>query len=99
MDNEIKKTKDNEMDNLNYLDSDHSASIKDGYTAPEEECSEDSDGDGYYDSIHRPAFFVEGEPNFDSGPPEDGLEYLRRVRYSSKFLFPINIACLHFIYE
>ena len=23
----------------------------------------------------------EGEPNFDSGPPEDGLEYIRCVRY------------------
>ena len=43
--------------------------------------SEDSEDDKYYNSIQRPAFLVEGEPNFDSGPPEDGLEYLRRVRY------------------
>lgn len=42
--------------------------------------SQDSDDDKYYHSIQRPAFHVEGEPNFDSGPPEDGLEYLRRVR-------------------
>lgn len=42
--------------------------------------SEDSDEDKYYHSMQRPAFMVEGEPNFDSGPPEDGLEYLRRVR-------------------
>lgn len=44
------------------------------------ECSEDSDSDEDYSSIQRPAFLVEGEPDFDSGPPEDGLEYLRRVR-------------------
>ena len=48
----------------------------------EEEDQEDSeDGDEYYANIQRPAFLVEGEPNFDAGPPEDGLEYLRRVRY------------------
>lgn len=40
---------------------------------------EESDDD--YSSIQRPAFKVTGEPDFDSGPPEDGLEYLRRVRY------------------
>lgn len=44
------------------------------------ECSEDYDSDEDYSSIQRPAFLVEGEPDFDSGPPEDGLEYLRRVR-------------------
>lgn len=46
----------------------------------EGEWSEDYDSDEDYASIQRPAFLVEGEPNFDSGPPEDGLEYLRRVR-------------------
>lgn len=45
------------------------------------EYSEDDDSDEDYASIQRPAFLVEGEPNFESGPPEDGLEYLRRVRY------------------
>lgn len=44
----------------------------------EEEYTEDNDD---YNSILRPAFVVDGEPDFDSGPPEDGLEYLRRVRY------------------
>nr|XP_016492640.1 PREDICTED: uncharacterized protein LOC107812126 [Nicotiana tabacum] len=41
--------------------------------------SDDSNDD--YSSIQRPAFIVTGEPDFDSGPPEGGLEYLRRVRY------------------
>ncbi|GAB2289742.1 hypothetical protein Dimus_024049 [Dionaea muscipula] len=36
-------------------------------------CSETDDD---YECIKRPAFFVDGEPNFDSGPPEIGLEYL-----------------------
>ncbi|MCL7042294.1 hypothetical protein MKW94_004070 [Papaver nudicaule] len=39
--------------------------------------------DDEYDSIKKPAFYVEGDPDFDSGPPEDGLEYLRRVRYEA----------------
>lgn len=54
---------------------------EDGYPFPEKECSEDDDSDEEYASIQRPAFLVEGEPNFDSGSPEDGFEYLRRVRY------------------
>lgn len=44
-------------------------------------CEEYEDSDDEYDSIQRPAFYVEGEPDFESGPPQDGLEYLRRVRY------------------
>lgn len=46
----------------------------------EEEYYEDEDSDSEYVSIQRPAFYVTGEPDFDSGPPQDGLEYLRRVR-------------------
>lgn len=46
-----------------------------------EEWSENEESDDEYESIYRPAFKVEGEPDFESGPPEDGLEYLRRVRY------------------
>lgn len=49
--------------------------------------SEDSESDEDYASIRRPAFLVEGEPDFDSGPPQDGLEYLRRVRYLSRSFF------------
>lgn len=40
----------------------------------------DDDSDDEYGNIQKPAFLVEGEPDFDSGPPLDGLEYLRRVR-------------------
>lgn len=40
---------------------------------------ETDDSDGDY-NIQKVAFVVKGEPDFDSGPPEDGIEYLRRVR-------------------
>lgn len=43
-----------------------------------EDYTEDNDD---YNSILKPAFTVDGEPDFSTGPPEDGLEYLRRVRY------------------
>ena len=47
-----------------------------------EEMFEDDDdsSDDESDSIQRPAFYVEGEPDFESGSPQDGMEYLRRVR-------------------
>lgn len=55
---------------------------KENSTIVEEVCYEDDNSDDEYDSIQRPAFVVEGEPDFESGPPQDGLEYLRRVRYA-----------------
>ena len=59
----------------------HNLVSEDGCSVAKE-CSEEYDGsDDDYASIQRPAFMVDGEPNFDSGPPEDGWEYLRRVRY------------------
>jgi survival of motor neuron protein-interacting protein 1 len=62
-------------------------------TVLEEAYGEEVDSDDDYASIQRPAFAVEGEPDFDSGPPEDGLEFLRRVRYHpvSYFSFPLPI--------
>ncbi|KAH9727776.1 spliceosome protein-like protein [Citrus sinensis] len=58
----------------------------------EGEWSEDYDSDEDYASIQRPAFLVEGEPNFDSGPPEDGLEYLRRVRWEAARIPKVKVA-------
>lgn len=46
----------------------------------EEDYYDEEDSDSDHVSIQRPAFMVTGEPDFDSGPPQDGLEYLRRVR-------------------
>ncbi|PQM33866.1 uncharacterized protein Pyn_07017 [Prunus yedoensis var. nudiflora] len=60
----------------------------------ENECSEDDDSDEDYASIQRPAFVVEGEPNFDSGSPEDGLEYLRRVRWEAARIPKVRVAKL-----
>eukprot|EP00268_Persea_americana_P049245 TRINITY_DN5265_c0_g1_i1.p1 TRINITY_DN5265_c0_g1~~TRINITY_DN5265_c0_g1_i1.p1 ORF type:complete len:441 (-),score=100.77 TRINITY_DN5265_c0_g1_i1:178-1500(-) len=59
------------------------ADRKENSTIVEEVCYEDDDSDDECDSIQRPAFVVEGEPDFESGPPQDGLEYLRRVRWEA----------------
>ncbi|KAG2726085.1 hypothetical protein I3843_01G093600 [Carya illinoinensis] len=64
----------------------------DGYTGLEEENSEDDDSDEDFASIQKPAFSVEGEPNFESGPPEDGLEYLRRVRWEAAQIPKVKVA-------
>lgn len=48
-----------------------------------------------YESIHRPAFFVEGEPDFESGPPLDGLEYLRRVRWETARVPKVKVVKLN----
>lgn len=48
-----------------------------------------------YESIQRPAFFVEGEPDFESGPPLDGLEYLRRVRWEAAQIPKVKVVKLN----
>ncbi|CAN1173352.1 Gem-associated protein 2 [Linum perenne] len=53
---------------------------------------EEDDSDDDHTSIQRPAFYVEGEPDFDSGPPEDGLEYLRRVRWEAARIPKVKVA-------
>ncbi|XP_016456793.2 uncharacterized protein LOC107780729 [Nicotiana tabacum] len=68
---------------------DHSEHLHDQECNVNEE-SDDSDDD--YSSIQRPAFIVTGEPDFDSGPPEDGLEYLRRVRWEASLLPKVKVA-------
>ncbi|CAI8601661.1 unnamed protein product [Vicia faba] len=59
-----------------------------------EECIEDYDSEDDYASIQRPAFQVDGEPDFDSGPPEDGWEYLRRVRWEAHQIPNVKISKL-----
>ncbi|GLT96783.1 hypothetical protein SLE2022_143820 [Rubroshorea leprosula] len=58
------------------------------------DCSEDDDSDEDYDSMLKPAFLVEGEPNFDAGPAQDGLEYLRRVRWEAAQLPNVKVVKL-----
>lgn len=53
---------------------------------------DDSSSDEY--SIQRPAFFIEGEPDFESGPPLDGLEYLRRVRWEAAQVPKVKVVRL-----
>ncbi|KAK7844144.1 gem-associated protein 2 [Quercus suber] len=96
MDSDIKKMENMETESLSPLDPACSRIVsgEDGYTGPEEECSEDDDSDEDYASIQKPAFLVEGEPDFDSGPPEDGLEYLRRVRWEAAQIPKVKVAKL-----
>ncbi|XP_073153486.1 uncharacterized protein [Henckelia pumila] len=58
----------------------------------EEEYSSVYSSDEDYSSIQKPAFLVTGEPDFDSGPPQDGLEYLRRVRWEASQIPDVTIA-------
>ncbi|KNA07668.1 hypothetical protein SOVF_169790 isoform B [Spinacia oleracea] len=59
------------------------------------EWSEGEESDDEYESMHRPAFKVQGEPDFESGSPEDGLEYLRRVRWEAKRIPKVKVAKLN----
>lgn len=76
-----------ETDDASPLDVACSSKVGDEDKCEDVEGEDDKEdlSDEEYASIQRPAFLVEGEPDFDSGPPEDGLEYLRRVRYPRKF--------------
>ncbi|XAR59258.1 hypothetical protein NMG60_11014999 [Bertholletia excelsa] len=67
---------------------------KDDGVVAEEDCDEEDESDDDYISIQRPAFLVSGEPNFDSGPPQDGLEYLRRVRWEAARIPRVKVAKL-----
>ncbi|KAL9237586.1 hypothetical protein vseg_012116 [Gypsophila vaccaria] len=58
------------------------------------EWSEEENSDDEYYSIQRPAFMVEGEPDFESGPPEDGFEYLRRVRWEASHIPKVKVVKL-----
>ncbi|KAK4755669.1 hypothetical protein SAY87_009426 [Trapa incisa] len=82
--------------NLSGLASGQSASFEENFTnLDEEDGDEDSeDSNEYYASIRRPVFVIEGEPNFEVGPPEDGLEYLRRVRWEAAQLPNLRVAKL-----
>ena len=60
------------------------------------ECSEEDDGsDDDYASIQRPAFMVDGEPNFDSGPIFIIL-LLKSFKFSFVLKFFINKKPLGF---
>ena len=87
MDNGLSGTVKGETDDASPLDVAGSSEVgdEDKCEAVEGEDGKEDLSDEEYASIQRPAFLVEGEPDFDSGPPEDGLEYLRRVRYRRKF--------------
>ncbi|KAK6942633.1 Gemin2/Brr1 [Dillenia turbinata] len=87
---------DDVKDNVNPLDPgyNHNISSEDNPII-EKEDSEDDEADFSDEdcgTIQRPAFSVSGEPNFDSGPPEDGFEYLRRVRWEAARIPKVKVA-------
>ncbi|XP_021291239.1 uncharacterized protein LOC110421862 [Herrania umbratica] len=94
VDNELKYMEDNGTENVYslHLTCTHDVGDEDAFIDVEEERIEDDNSDEDYTSILRPAFIVEGEPDFDSGPPEDGLEYLRRVRWEAAQIPKVTIA-------
>ncbi|KAI9182300.1 hypothetical protein LWI28_023996 [Acer negundo] len=94
VDNELEYIEGYNVENVNTWNSTCSHSTKVEDSVLEEECSEDYDTDKDYASIQRPAFLVEGEPDFDSGPPEDGLEYLRRVRWEAAHIPKVKVSKL-----
>ncbi|KAK3204539.1 hypothetical protein Dsin_018585 [Dipteronia sinensis] len=94
VDNELEYIEGFEVENVNTGNSTCSHSTKVEDTVLEEKCNEDYDTDEDYASIQRPVFLVEGEPDFDSGPPEDGLEYLRRVRWEAAHIPKVKVAKL-----
>ncbi|PWA34736.1 gem-associated protein 2 [Artemisia annua] len=78
---------DNKMQNTNQMDH-----LSGGDLDVEEDYYEDEYSDSEDVSIQRPAFYVTGEPDFDSGPPQDGLEYLRRVRWETSHIPKVKVA-------
>ncbi|KAG9141375.1 hypothetical protein Leryth_001819 [Lithospermum erythrorhizon] len=84
---------DSKLINGDSADSDMSACIQSRDPIAEEQfCDDDEESDEEYETILRPAFFVSGEPDFDSGPPEDGLEYLRRVRWEAARIPKVKVS-------
>ncbi|ERN20110.1 uncharacterized protein LOC18448520 isoform X1 [Amborella trichopoda] len=57
-----------------------------------QELDENEDSDIEDNSLLKPAFQVEGDPDFESGPPQDGLEYLRRVRWEAAHIPNVKVA-------
>ncbi|XP_052207038.1 uncharacterized protein LOC127811327 isoform X2 [Diospyros lotus] len=87
---------DNKTENMNTFDPACGLCIsgEDDHTIEEGDCNEEDDSEDDYSSIQRPAFLVTGEPNFDSGPAQDGLEYLRRVRWEAAQIPKVKVAKL-----
>ncbi|KAH6770305.1 hypothetical protein C2S52_015108 [Perilla frutescens var. hirtella] len=94
------KVEGDNLENLNASDHSSFLPVSDdiGPSVVEENYCEDDDSDEEY-SIQRPAFFVAGEPDFDSGPPQDGLEYLRRVRWEAARIPKVKVVKVNKVKE
>lgn len=68
--------------------------VQQSSNVPYEEQDDFDDSEDEFDSLLKPAFLVEGEPDFDSGPPQDGIEYLRRVKWEAAQIPKVRVANL-----
>ncbi|XP_038989669.1 uncharacterized protein LOC120113061 [Phoenix dactylifera] len=78
-----------------YFDNENCTIVEDLHDEYENIIDEDDSSSDEYQSIQKPAFLVEGEPDFDSGPPLDGFEYLRRVRWEAAQIPKVKVAKLN----
>jgi len=58
--------------------------VSDSYSYADGDAYDDDDDDDDDTGLRRQALAVDGLPDFDSGPPMDGSEYLRRVAYEAR---------------
>lgn len=78
---------DTEMGGFNGYEGEGAFEEEDG--VEEEDAFDDSDDEV---SLQPLAFLVGGEPDFESGPPQDGFEYLRRVMWETAQCPKVKIA-------
>ncbi|CAD5315535.1 unnamed protein product [Arabidopsis thaliana] len=83
-----KSSKSNRVRGRTESGNEENLGTEEGTEDPEDYTDDNDD----YNSILRPAFEVDGEPDFSTGPPEDGLEYLRRVRWEAKGIPNVRVA-------
>ncbi|XP_039125984.1 uncharacterized protein LOC120262016 [Dioscorea cayenensis subsp. rotundata] len=83
-----------ELDETDDLANNYLAGNSSGIDVEETLEDDDDSSDSESDSIQRPAFYVEGEPDFESGSPQDGMEYLRRVRWEANQIPKVKVAKL-----
>jgi gem associated protein 2 len=71
--------------------------VSDPYSYADDDAYDDDDDDDDDTGLRRQALAVDGLPDFDSGPPMDGSEYLRRVAYEARQM--PNVMRAHVIDE
>jgi len=58
----------------------------------DDEGFEEDDDDDDAEGLRSRALPADGEPDYDAGPPVDGLEYLRRVRHEASKVTKLGVS-------